>query len=262
MRVAALSIRTPEGIVFSQPLAGPVSRFLAWAVDAACVAVAVSILSSFMTVVGFLSPNIATALGVLGYFVISIGYGMTLEWLWRGQTLGKRLLGLRVVDAEGMRLQFHQVVTRNLLRFVDNLPAFYFVGGLTSWLNQRGQRLGDIAGNTVVIRIPRIAEPDLEQLLAGKFNSFRRYPHLAARLRQRTSPGEASVALQAILRRDEFEPVARLELFADLATHFRGKVEFPSEATDGLADEQFIRNIADLIYRSGQEGRSKGKVPA
>src|SRR5206468_9747860 len=97
----------------------------------------------------------------LSYFVVSIGYTITCEWSWRGQTLGKRLLRLRVVDAEGLRLQFNQVVTRNLLRFVDSLPIFYFVGGVVCWFSPKCQRLGDIAANTVVICYPRIAEPDL-----------------------------------------------------------------------------------------------------
>src|SRR2546430_9794845 len=95
--------------------------------------------------------------------------------------------------SEGLRLQFHQIVTRNLLRFVDSLPLFYFVGGLVSWLSPKCQRLGDLADNTIVIRSPRISEPDLDQLLAGKFNSLRQYPHLAARLRHRVSPAEAAV---------------------------------------------------------------------
>jgi hypothetical protein len=157
---------------------------------------------------------------------------------------------LRVMDVEGMRLQFNQIVVRNLLRFVDELPAFYFVGGLTCWLNSKCQRLGDIAANTVVVRAPKISEPDLDQLLAGKFNSLRQFPHLVARLRQNISPMEADVALQAIMRRDEFDPVARVELFEQLAEHFKTKVEFPAEATDGIADEQYLRNIVDALYRT------------
>jgi len=189
----------------------------------------------------------------VGFFVISFGYAMFLEWVWRGQTVGKRALHLRVVDAEGMRLQFNQIVVRNLLRFVDALPVFYFVGGLTCWLNSKCQRLGDIAANTVVIRAPRIAEPDLDQVLAGKFNSLRQFPHLAARLRQNVSPAEANMALNVLLRRDEFDPDARVELFGELAAYFRVKVEFPTEATDGVADEQYLRNVVDVIYRTRAE---------
>lgn len=254
-------IKTPEGIVFSQLLAGPVSRFGAWLVDFAAV-------SAFMTVFGMLllillvvSPDIVSAIYMLGYFIVSIGYGIACEWLWRGQTIGKKVFHLRVVDAEGLRLQFHQVVMRNLLRFVDALPALYLVGGITCLLNRQTQRLGDIAANTLVIHAPRITEPDLDQVLAGKFNSLRQYPHLEARLRQRVSPGEAALVLQALLRRDEFEPQDRVELFRNLAAHFQAKIEFPAEALDGIADEQYIRNVVDVLYRT-RTGQKVEKIAA
>jgi uncharacterized RDD family membrane protein YckC len=249
-KTAALEIRTPEGIVFAQFLAGPVTRFLAWLLDLACISACIIILSIVLIPLQIISPNFGTALGTLAYFVISIGYGIACEWAWRGQTIGKRIFRVRVVDAEALRLQFNQIVIRNLLRFVDSLPLFYFVGGLACWFNSRCQRLGDLAANTIVIRIPRIAEPDLDQLLAGKFNSLHQFPHLAARLRQQVSPAEGALALQALLRREFFQPVARVELFAELAAHFRAKVAFPAEATDGVTDEQYLRNVVDVIYRA------------
>jgi uncharacterized RDD family membrane protein YckC len=250
MKTASLQIRTPEGIVFSQLLAGPVTRFLAWAMDLLCIMGLLTVLGVLAAVLALISPSLSAAAGTLGYFVISIGYGIVCEWWWRGQTVGKRLFRLRVVDAEGLRLQFNQVVTRNLLRCVDSLPVLYFVGGVFCWLSPKCQRLGDLAANTIVIRAPRLAEPDLDQALPGKYNSLRQYPHLAARLRQRVTPGEGVLALQALLRRDEFEPAARVELFADLAAHFRGKVDFPAEATDGITDEQYLRNVVDVIHRT------------
>jgi uncharacterized RDD family membrane protein YckC len=243
--------------VFSQLLAGPVTRFLAWVIDGFCISAIMILIGIAISVLSILSPNFATAFYVIAYFVISIGYGILLEWAWRGQTIGKRILRLRVVDVEGMRLQFNQIATRNLLRVVDGLPLLYFVGGLTCWSNRKCQRLGDIAANTVVIRNPRVTEPDLDQLLTGKYNSLRQYPHLAARLRQHVSAGEAAVALQALLRRDGFEPAGRVELFAELAAHFRAKVEFPAEATDGVADEQYLRNVVDVIYRTGEAKRTE-----
>ncbi len=250
MKTSTLKIRTPEGIVFSQALAGPVTRFLACFVDQLCIQAVLTLLGAGIALLAVVSLNFAVAFYVIGYFVVSIGYGIFFEWTWRGQTVGKRLLRLRVMDVEGMRLQFNQIVVRNLLRFVDALPAFYFVGGVTCWLNTRCQRLGDIAANTVVIRHPRLAEPDLDQVQAGKFNSLRQFPHLAARLRQSVTPAEADIALQSLLRREEFDPVARVELFGELAAHFRAKGEFPAEATDGVADEQFLRNVVDVVYRT------------
>jgi len=250
MKTSTLQIRTPEGILFSQLLAGPVTRFLAWLIDLACILALLACIGVVIGLLELISPNIAGAAGTLAYFVISIGYGIACEWGWRGQTVGKRLLRLRVVDAEGLRLQFNQIVIRNLLRFVDSLPLFYFLGGLSCWLTAKCQRLGDLAANTIVIRYPRIAEPDLEQLLAGKFNSLREYPHLVARLRQRVTPAEGAIALQALVRRDQFDPAARVDLFSDLAAHFREKVDFPPVAIEGTPDEQYLRNVVDLLYRT------------
>src|SRR5437588_4001141 len=255
MKTSVLQIRTPEGIVFSQLLAGPVTRFLAWFVDLLVIIAVVIVLGYAFALLNFISGGLGGALSILSYFVVSIGYGIACEWRWRGQSIGNKLFRLRVMDAEGLRLQFNQVVTRNLLRFLDSLPFFYFVGGVVCWLNPKCQRLGDLAANTIVVRNPRLAEPDLDQVLAGKFNSLRQYPHLAARLRQRTSPAEAAIAVQALLRRAEFEPVARVELFGELATYFRAKVDFPPEALEGITDEQYIRNIVDVIYRTRTDSR-------
>jgi len=250
MRTQSLQIRTPEGIVFSQLLAGPVTRFLAWLIDLLCIATVITTFGFLLMPLQLVSPDLAGAIGTLAYFVLSIGYGVLFEWFWRGQTIGKKLLRLRVVDAEALRLQFSQIVLRNLLRFIDSLPLFYFVGGLVCWFSSKSQRLGDIAANTVVVRFPRIAEPDLDQFLAGKFNSLRHYPHLTARLRQRVSPTEAAIVLQALLRRNEFDLRARIDLFADLSRHFQAKVVFPAEAIAGIADEQYLRNVADVIFRA------------
>lgn len=244
-----LLIRTPEGIVFSLLLAGPVTRFLAWVVDLACIATLTLTVGKLVALFGWVSADFAQAAAVLAYFLISIGYGMVTEWSWRGQTVGKRLLRLRVMDAQGLRLQFSQIAIRNLLRFVDMLPMLYLVGGVACLLSQRAQRLGDFAANTIVVRNPKTREPDLDQLLAGKFNSLRAHPHLAARLRQRISPVEARVALQAVLRRDQLDDPARVGLFREIAGHFRALVAFPPEAIEGITDEQYVRNVVDVMFR-------------
>ncbi len=244
-----LLIKTPEGISFSLLLASPLSRFLAYAIDFACITAGTSILGSVLAFLNLISFDVARALTILLFFILQIGYGIFCEWAWRGQTVGKRILRLRVMDVQGLRLQFSQVVIRNLLRFVDALPAFYLVGGVACLINRRAQRLGDIAANTIVIRNPKVDQPDLDQLLAGKYNSLRDYPHLEARLRQRVSPHEATVALQAIVRRGDLETTARVELFQTIADHFRSLVEFPPEAVEGIADEQYVRNVVDILFR-------------
>jgi uncharacterized RDD family membrane protein YckC len=255
-----LKIRTPEGVTFSFVLAGPVSRCLALTVDLACIGALESLLGMLLRIFAAVIPDLSGGMLVVGYFVISIGFGMFCEWLARGQTPGKRLLGLRVMDAQGLRLHFSQVVIRNLLRFVDMLPGLYLVGGVAMLCNARWQRLGDLAANTVVVRHTKRPEPDLAQLTGGKFNSLRTIPHLAARLRQRVAPAEAQLVLQALLRREEFEPAARVELYRELAAHFREQVEFPPEIVETLADEQYLRNVAEILFTSSAVSRPEAET--
>ena len=248
-QISILTIKTPEGIEFSLRLAGPVTRFLAWAVDLATVVAIISILNVVLGILGLMSRDLAMAANMIAFFVVSIGYGILTEWHWQGQTLGKKLLRLRVMDEQGLRLQISQIVIRNLLRFIDSLPALYLVGGLVCLFNKRAQRLGDFAANTIVVWTPRVSEPDINQLLEGKYNSFRQYPHLEARLRQHITPAEAQVAVQSLVRRDDLDPQARIELFRELTAYFKTIVSFPQEATDGISDEQYVRNVVEAIFR-------------
>ena len=256
-RTNALTVRTPEGIHFSIPLAGPVTRFLAWIIDMFAISVVTRLLAYVVSILGVLSEDLATALVILVYFLVSIGYGIILEYYWRGQTLGKRVLSIRVMDEQGLKLAFSQVAVRNLLRPVDSLPLLYMVGGLTAVISRRGQRLGDLAANTVVVWQPNIPQPDLDQLLTDKYNSFHNYPHLEARLRQETRPQEAALALRALLRRDYLDADARIELFKDVADHFKNIVTFPPEAAEGISDEQYVRNVVGALYRP-ERGRAEG----
>jgi uncharacterized RDD family membrane protein YckC len=257
MSAGRFILRTDEGVTFAQPLAGPVARALAWSVDAAMLLLLSALAAWVVVLLAWLAPGLAAALGSLLFFGLQTGYAMALEWFWRGQTVGKRVVGLRVVDAAGLRLTPAQVVVRNLLRVVDALPAAYLVGGAACVLSRRGQRLGDLAAGTVVVRGPRAAAPDARGVLGGRFNTLRAHPHLAARLRQRVGAAEATAALQALRRRDLLEPAARVALFRAFAEHFRRAVPFPPEAVEGLTDEAYVRAVVDVLFRA-REGAPAG----
>lgn len=68
-----------------------------------------------------------------------------------GQTLGKRFRDIVVVKADGSDVTMGAAVVRNLLRIVDGLPAFYAVGAIVAYVTDDSQRLGDLAGSTVVV---------------------------------------------------------------------------------------------------------------
>ena len=249
-RQNSLDIRLPEGVVFSLPLGGPAARFLAWLIDALVAYGTAGFLASKLFFLAAFLGDFANALVFLVYFLVPILYGMSFEGLWRGQTPGKRLLRLRVMDAGGLRLEFRQVFIRNILRAVDSLPVFYLLGGATCLLTARAQRLGDLAADTVVVRDLPVAEPDVTQLASGKYNTLRDHPSLTARLRQRIPPAEAGLALQALLRRNTLDPDARVELFSEVANRFRAAVPLPEELAEDVTDEQYVRNVVDVLFHA------------
>jgi uncharacterized RDD family membrane protein YckC len=253
---SAVRVRTPEGVEFAFELAGPVCRFLAWTLDLAAVLALLNLVMVPTYLLTALSASLGLALNILAYFLITIGYGILCEWRWGGQTLGKRLLRLRVVDEQGLPLRLSQVVLRNLLRGVDALPGLYLLGGVCLVLSPRLQRLGDLAAGTLVVRSPRPGEPDLAKVASDRHRSFRETPHLAARLRQCFTPAEAALALQALRRRDGLLPNARVALFAAIAEHFRELVAFPQSVSEGLSDEQYVRNVVAVVFQDSRADAS------
>jgi uncharacterized RDD family membrane protein YckC len=85
------------------------------------------------------------------YILILLGYYFGLESL-RGQTVGKIVMGLRVVPIEG-ELTAQKVLIRTLLRIVDALPFFYVVGFIVMVTSARKQRIGDMAAGTLVVKV-------------------------------------------------------------------------------------------------------------
>lgn len=248
-RSGRMVIRTPEGIEFSFQLASPILRGLAWILDIAVIMAISMLLGKILTVVSVLHADTATALRYLLFFALMIGYGMIWEWFWDGRTLGKRVVGIRVMDDRGLRLRFPQVAMRNLLRAVDALPGLYLIGGAVALMTRNYQRLGDIAAGTVVVRTEKHEAVSPGAPIGDRFNSFARAPHFEARLRQRVSPSLTALAQQTILRRDEMDDESRTALFKVIAEDFRALAPPPPELSGELADEQYVRNALDSITR-------------
>lgn len=248
-KTTELKIQTPEGVEFALPLAGPVTRCAAWVFDLVVIVVLFQAIAQVLRFFSVIAGDTSAALMLALQFLVLVGYGMFFEWFWRGQTIGKRLMKLQVIDERGLTLKLNQIILRNLFRVLDSLPMFYMVGGLTCLMSSRAQRLGDLAAGTLVVRRLVAIEPEIDELLEGDENSFQDHPRLEARLRQKVSPDEVRLALDAVLRRNELTLKDRLIVFGELADFFRTKVEFPEEVTHGLSDEQYVRNVVATLFR-------------
>lgn len=89
---------------------------------------------------------------VVAQLVIEIGYFIAAERLSGGRSIGKWLVGLRVVGDDGSALSPRATVVRSLWRLVDELPASYLVGFLVMLVSKRRKRFGDFAAGTLVVR--------------------------------------------------------------------------------------------------------------
>ena len=93
----------------------------------------------------------------LGGVLLTLGgllYHIVLEGAY-GRTVGKRVLGIAVVMEDGSPCTYAAATVRTLSRFIDALPAAYLAAFVSISLTERGQRLGDLAAGTVVIRRAR-----------------------------------------------------------------------------------------------------------
>jgi uncharacterized RDD family membrane protein YckC len=146
---ARIEVVTPENIAVHYRVAGPVRRALALLLD---IALLLAIMMGLTFVVQFIGIiNTGFAMGVylvLNFLLYWFFFGFQ-EAYFNGRTLGKKTLGLRVITVDGQPINGLQALMRNFLR----LPTFMMpvVDLITMTLNDRFQRLGDLACGTVVV---------------------------------------------------------------------------------------------------------------
>lgn len=172
-----LVIETPERVPLHFALASIGNRFLACAVDHTIqvlalllIGLASLILANISSVYDLFSsaPKWIYAVMILLLFLTFSGYFAFFEWIWSGQTPGKRWLKLRVLREDGRPITFWEASVRNLLRSFDMMPApFYSIGLISVFINSRDQRVGDMVAGTVVVREREAEAPEFAQVFAS-----------------------------------------------------------------------------------------------
>src|SRR4029079_5337816 len=157
-----LIIETPERVPLHFALASIGNRFLACAIDHALQVVTIILmLIAFWVLSDYSSfgehlanaPKWLKAVLIVIVFLIISGYFAFFEWIWNGQTIGKRLLKLRVIREDGRPITFWEASVRNLLRSFYMRPApFSSIGLISVFVSLSDQRVGDMVAGTVVVR--------------------------------------------------------------------------------------------------------------
>jgi uncharacterized RDD family membrane protein YckC len=242
-------VLTAERVPFSYRVAGLGSRFLAWLIDL-CFALVLIFMGALVgAVVMIRRPGLGMALLILWSFAVLWGYFLFFEWLWQGQTPGKAMLGIRVIQWRGTAMNFFQSAVRDLLRVVDSLPLPFplgpgLVGLAVAACNREQRRLGDLAADTLVVHVERNVQP-LLTLADGRSETDRQRLTL---LRQRLSQldrEQKQTILDLCLRRDQLRVLERARLFQAVAQFLEKNLELTPEANESA--EKFVLQMAAVL---------------
>jgi len=228
------AVELPEQLTLELPLAGVGTRGAAYLIDLAVqlllmVVAGLAVLPLFFGARGGLRSalHLDRTTGVTSFslvllafltlvvFSINFGYFALFEAFGNGRSPGKRALGLRVVRDGGFPLDGRGALVRNLLRVVDFLPAFYFVGIVVLFAGRAGKRVGDYAAGTIVV-----LEGHGSRALGASAAST---GALGGGARPGAPLGELGLVRAFLARRDDLEPAARLRVADQLAQRLQGR---------------------------------------
>ncbi|MDP9265561.1 MAG: RDD family protein [Chloroflexota bacterium] len=240
-----LEVETADHVVLRYALAGAGNRGFAAVIDTAIAAViAVGSLAAFELAIGASDSIIVQQLqGLVALLVVFAvwSYFILLEWLWNGQTVGKRMTGLRVIAANGAPAPFIAVLVRNIVRLVDFLPGLYGLGLVTIVLSPASQRLGDLAAGTYVVRAPR---PKLDYFALRTVTPT----GTADAIDLRRLPGEAQRLVREFVAREaKLAPADRARVAQRIASSIRPLI---GDAIAEPDDAAYLRAVARALRGS------------
>lgn len=235
-----LGIETPEHVALHLELAGLGSRAAAALVDTLVAGFALLLLVWVVSLVGAIGstgPLVGwvLALVVLLFYFAFLAYFILLEALNGGRTLGKQLLGIRVVMETGHAITPTAAVVRGLFRLLDCPVPPILPGLVMIFLHPRNQRFGDLVAGTIVVRDQPI-DWALAPSQAGAEEPVETGP-------PELTDDEFRLLDQFLARSGDLEPLVQARLAAELARRFQDRVPRRTADADaylaGLyADEQ------------------------
>ena len=270
-----LIIETPERVPLEFALASIGNRFLAVAIDHFIQYLSIILIAwFFLSIAGYTTNDVANApegvftdapkwliaVMILVLFLTFATYFILFEWLWNGQTPGKRLLKLRAIRDDGRPLTLWEAIARNLLRIADATPGFvvpvYSVGLIVIFLSRRDQRLGDIFAGTVVIRersdeAPTFAETFANRLSDAAFARVQPQADVKADVSQLTER-EIEVVESFLRRRWDLTDRQRLWMAWRIAIPLMYRLK-PSYVAESFSYEGFLEEI---LHRFHNQQRS------
>jgi uncharacterized RDD family membrane protein YckC len=284
-----------ENVFFEIETAGLAARFGAALIDITLQFVVISLVS----VLGALLTSYALpieawtkwmlyvggAIYLLFLFLVIYAYYFFFEWLWDGQTPGKRALHLRVIQSNGMPITYWHAFLRNVIRIADFLPLMYGVGAVVGVLDTNNRRVGDLLAGTIVARERNHAEKNkildikiaVDQFLntgtplvkspssmpvstptlqavetAAAAEPENETDAEAAAMLRRLDAQDYELARDFLVRRESLPAAARVRLAQSLAARLVSKLgdAIPDRSTpdlEGARAEEFLQSVVEKL---------------
>lgn len=246
------SISTPENVDLHLELAGIGNRVLATMIDTmiswtaiVCIALAFILLGFLLDQLHILSLpqnallGFASMVAILVAFAINFGYHIFFEGVWHGQTPGKKIARIRVIEANGQPVGWAAVCIRNLVRLLDT--GLLLIGLLVMLIDRNERRLGDLAAGTLVIRerTTDLTTGDIVLITNAEADSLLDIG--------RVTPEEYDLLARFLKRRKTLSPTHRPVVSKRLETYFREKLnetDTPMDSsTKGDNAEAFLEKV-------------------
>jgi uncharacterized RDD family membrane protein YckC len=189
------------------------------------------------------APTWLAAIALLVTFFMFAGYFIWFEVRWQGQTPGKRMAKIRVIQDDGRPVRLAQAVLRSLLRPIDD---FLFIGTFLIFFGKREKRIGDWVAGTLVVQEER---PQSQAQIAVSEAA----QQLATDLPQLTDltlllPDDFAVIREYLQRRPFMDTQAKSDLSLKLARQARSIVHLET-IPEGLTSDQFLEAVY-LAYQT------------
>ena len=239
-------LELPEEIDLQVELANVGSRTLAILVDIALGGLVLFIVYALTILLAHnvaddwltrLSSNALKTLLIVLIFGFQWCYFNLFEWIWNGQTPGKRLLHLRVIKVDGSPVSGIDVLLSNLSRPIDTLGPMGLIGLLMIFVSRKAQRLGDLMARTLVIH-----ETQIDWSIFDQIESPAAVSPAAPAIRLTSAQWE--LLHRYLNRRELLEGEARRRLAVSLHECLKPSVQGTDLALSSLAPEDWLVELA------------------
>jgi uncharacterized RDD family membrane protein YckC len=242
----AFVVFSPEHVAIHLRSAGFGRRFAAFLIDSLLILGLINVVG---LVVQIFPAALSTIIIITSTFIITWGYHVLSETRYAGQSLGKRLLSLRVVDARGLPISVRQSLVRNVVRALDMVPAGG-IGMACCIIDRHRRRLGDLVAGTLVVEERQPPTVDIQAVQARRQNSLDT-PRMRRLIANRISLEEREFLLALVLRASAIDELPRYELFERVGAHYREKLGIEVQQLSG---ENLVRGLVALFYAQRRAG--------